>query len=220
MTQTTRSPKMSAARLSVFTALCLAILKLLTGLFTGSLAVLTSAVDSLLDILMSGINLVAIGHAEQPADDQHPYGHGKFETLATLFQSVVIELSRSEIEGKTDRQRMVADLARILELDPAGVRRKVGDVSKRLPPGVQTPRVVDDFSFVYGFVLAMTGDGFDYAELEDYAKALKDDLSLVGGVSRVELWGQQPKVLYLDVSEAQLAELKITAEDILLWELA
>ena len=94
MTQSkTRSPKVAAARLSIFTALGLAILKLLTGLFTGSLAVLTSAIDSLLDILMSGINLMAINHAEQPADEQHPYGHGEFETLANLFQSVVIALS-------------------------------------------------------------------------------------------------------------------------------
>jgi len=84
---------MAAAWLSVLTALCLAVLKLFTGLFTGSLAVLTSAIDSLLDILMSGINLIAIGHAEQPADEKHPYGHGKFETLATLFQSVAIALS-------------------------------------------------------------------------------------------------------------------------------
>ena len=108
MTQTTRSPKMAAARLSVFTALCLAILKLLTGLFTGSLAVLTSAVDSLLDILMSGINLVAIGHAEQPADEQHPYGHGKFETLATLFQSVVIALSGAWIIYEAIQRLIVA----------------------------------------------------------------------------------------------------------------
>ena len=93
MTQTKRSPKVAAASLSILTALALAILKLLTGLFTGSLAVLTSAIDSLLDILMSGINLMAIRHAEQPADEQHPYGHGKFETLATIFQSIVIAAS-------------------------------------------------------------------------------------------------------------------------------
>ena len=93
MTETTKSPKIAAARLSVFTALGLAILKLLTGLLTGSLAVLTSAIDSLLDILMSGINLMAIQHAEQPADEQHPYGHGKFETLATIFQALVIATS-------------------------------------------------------------------------------------------------------------------------------
>ncbi len=93
MKQNTKSPKVAAATLSIFTALALATIKLLTGLFTGSLAVLTSAIDSLLDILMSGINLMAIRHAEQPADETHPYGHGKFETLATIFQSVVIASS-------------------------------------------------------------------------------------------------------------------------------
>ena len=93
MTPTTKSPKIAAARLSVFTALGLAILKLITGILTGSLAVLTSAIDSLLDILMSGINLMAIHHAEQPADEQHPYGHGKFESLATIFQALVIAVS-------------------------------------------------------------------------------------------------------------------------------
>lgn len=93
MKQTTKSPKLAAARLSVLTALSLAILKLVTGFFTGSLAVLTSAIDSLLDILMSGINMMAIHHAEQPADEQHPYGHGKFESLATIFQSLVIAAS-------------------------------------------------------------------------------------------------------------------------------
>jgi len=84
---------MAAARLSVLTALGLAILKLITGILTGSLAVLTSAIDSLLDILMSGINLMAIHHAEQPADERHPYGHGKFESLATIFQALVIAVS-------------------------------------------------------------------------------------------------------------------------------
>lgn len=88
-----KSPKLAAARLSIVTALGLAILKLMTGLFTGSLAVLTSAIDSLLDVLMSGINFMAIRHAEQPADEQHPYGHGKFETLATIFQAIIIAAS-------------------------------------------------------------------------------------------------------------------------------
>lgn len=87
------SAKITAARCSVLTAVSLALLKLVAGIMTGSLAVLTSAVDSLLDILMSGVNYAAISHAEQPADEKHPYGHGKFETLATLFQSLVIAFS-------------------------------------------------------------------------------------------------------------------------------
>ncbi len=46
------------------------------------------------------------------------------------------------------------------------LRRKVNDVTPLLPPGALKPDVGDDFSFVFGFVLAVTGDGFDYAELE------------------------------------------------------
>ena len=95
------------------------------------------------------------------------------------------------------------------------MRRKVGDITPNFPPGVLKPDIIDDFSFVFGFVLAVTGDGYTYAELEDYVKLIKKELSLVPGVSRVDLWGVQPKVVYLDVSEAQIAELKISTEDIL-----
>ena len=88
---TTRSvKKMRAAKLSIITAVALAALKFTVGLLTGSMAVLSSAIDSMLDILMSGVNFVAIRHAEQPADADHAYGHGKFETMATLSQALVI----------------------------------------------------------------------------------------------------------------------------------
>lgn len=84
------SKKLFAAKLSISTAISLAVLKFIVGLMTGSMAVLSSAIDSMLDILMSGVNLVAIRHAEQPADDTHAYGHGKFETMAALIQALVI----------------------------------------------------------------------------------------------------------------------------------
>ena len=87
------SPKITAARVSLTTAFSLATMKLVVGFITGSLAVISSAIDSLLDILMSGVNLMAIRQAEQPADERHPYGHGKFETLATIFQALAIALS-------------------------------------------------------------------------------------------------------------------------------
>jgi cation diffusion facilitator family transporter len=89
--------KIRAARASIATASGLAVLKLATGLTTGSMAVLSSAVDSLLDILMSGINYLAIRQADQPADQSHPFGHGKYETVATLVQAIVITLSGSWI---------------------------------------------------------------------------------------------------------------------------
>ncbi len=85
-----KNPKIRAATISIIAAVLLAIIKVVVAFTSGSMAVLASAVDSLLDIVMSGVNLVAIRHAEQPADDCHPFGHGKFETLATLFQALII----------------------------------------------------------------------------------------------------------------------------------
>jgi len=82
--------KLFAAKLSITTAITLSALKFTVGLLTGSMAVLSSAIDSMLDILMSGVNFLAIRQAEQPADDSHAYGHGKFETMASLVQSLVI----------------------------------------------------------------------------------------------------------------------------------
>ncbi len=95
------------------------------------------------------------------------------------------------------------------------MRSKVRDVRKLLPPGAGAPEILDDFSFVYGFVLAVTGEGFSYAELERYVKAIKKELSLVEGVSRVELWGAQSKVIYLDASDQALTELGVTEETFL-----
>ena len=94
------------------------------------------------------------------------------------------------------------------------LRRKIHDVEPSFPPGVGTPDISDDFGDVYGFQLAVTGDGFSYAELEKYVKDLKKELSLVKGVARVDLWGVQDKVVYLDVSQSQLSQLGLTYENI------
>lgn len=108
------SPKIRAARYSIATATSLAGLKLVTGLTTGSLAVLASAIDSLLDILMSGVNYFGIRQAEQPADSSHPFGHGKFETVATLVQSLLIALSGGWIIFESVRRLLRgAELARL-----------------------------------------------------------------------------------------------------------
>ena len=93
------------------------------------------------------------------------------------------------------------------------LRKKVGDITD-LPPGAGEPEVSDDFGDVYGFLLAVTGDGFTYAELENYVDTIKKELSLVEGVSRVELWGQQSRCIYIDVQETQLSQLGITLEQI------
>lgn len=85
--------RVRAAKIAITTAISLAIIKVITGFATGSMALLSSAADSLLDIIMSIGNLLALRQANKPADDNHPYGHGKFETAATLLQSILIAAS-------------------------------------------------------------------------------------------------------------------------------
>ncbi|MGB8433412.1 MAG: efflux RND transporter permease subunit, partial [Burkholderiales bacterium] len=94
------------------------------------------------------------------------------------------------------------------------LRRKIRDIEAALPPGTERPQIDDDFGDVFGFQLAVIGDGFGYAEIEDYAKRLKKELSLVDGVARVDLWGAQRKVIYLDVAQTQLVQLGLTEENI------
>jgi multidrug efflux pump subunit AcrB len=94
------------------------------------------------------------------------------------------------------------------------LRKKIREVETSLPPGAGRPVINDDFGDVFGLVLAITGDGFSYAEMEETAKYMKKELSLVKGVARVDLWGVQDKVIYLDVHETQLTELGLTDESI------
>lgn len=90
------------------------------------------------------------------------------------------------------------------------MRRKVNDTRPLLPPGAGEPDISDDWGFVYGFLLAVTSSGFSDAELEEFAKHLRKELSVVSGVSRVELWGVQERVIYVDVSQEQLSQLGLT----------
>ncbi|HEX8921439.1 MAG TPA: cation diffusion facilitator family transporter, partial [Pyrinomonadaceae bacterium] len=85
--------KTSVARLSILAASFLVALKLATGYITGSISVWASLLDSTMDIFASVINYFAVRAASRPADEDHSYGHGKAESLAGLFQSIVIAAS-------------------------------------------------------------------------------------------------------------------------------
>ncbi|MDD3846786.1 MAG: cation diffusion facilitator family transporter [Syntrophorhabdaceae bacterium] len=89
--------RLKVALFAAASALVLAVGKFAIGLLSGSMAVVSSALDSLLDVFMSAMNFYAITKASEPADDEHRYGHGKAEDLAGTFQSLVIVLSGSFI---------------------------------------------------------------------------------------------------------------------------
>jgi cation diffusion facilitator family transporter len=71
----------------------LTLLKLTIGIFSGSVAVLASAVDSVLDMFVSLFNYFAINSAEKPADDDFNYGRGKIEALASVIEGTIITIS-------------------------------------------------------------------------------------------------------------------------------
>jgi ferrous-iron efflux pump FieF len=82
-----------ATRASVLTAGCLVVVKIVAWMMTGSVSLLASLIDSLMDGLASLINLFAVRYALVPADKEHPFGHGKAEFLAGLGQSLLIAAS-------------------------------------------------------------------------------------------------------------------------------
>lgn len=79
-----------ATTASVATAVILIGSKLIAWIMTGSVALLASLIDSTMDALASGINFFAVRYAIQPADEEHRFGHGKAESLASLGQATFI----------------------------------------------------------------------------------------------------------------------------------
>jgi ferrous-iron efflux pump FieF len=88
-----RRAKTKAALLSILAAAFLIALKAATGWLTGSISVLASLLDSLMDVFASTMNFIAVRAASRPADEDHTYGHGKAESLGGLFQASVIGAS-------------------------------------------------------------------------------------------------------------------------------
>jgi len=103
---------------SVAVATLLIAVKFAAWLETGSVALLSSLVDSLLDIAASLVNLVAVRHAMSPADREHRFGHGKAEPLAVLGQSAFITGSAMLLLAEAVR-RLISP-ARV-ENPPAGI---------------------------------------------------------------------------------------------------
>ena len=75
------------------TAALLSVIKLIFGVMSGSVAIIASAVDSILDMLISIFNYFAISNSEKPADSEFNYGRGKIEALAGVIEGTVITIS-------------------------------------------------------------------------------------------------------------------------------
>jgi cation diffusion facilitator family transporter len=84
--------KSSAAGLSIVSNSSLIVLKLVAGALTGSIAIITEAIHSSIDLLASVVAFFSVRKAEEPADESHPYGHEKVENLSAALEGVLILL--------------------------------------------------------------------------------------------------------------------------------
>ena len=109
--------KQKASLFAVASAFVLAASKFSAGLLSGSMAVVSSGLDSLLDVFMSAMNFWAIRKAAQPPDQSHPYGHGKAENLAAVFQSAVIIFTGSWIIYQAGQKYFLATAIHYSPLD-------------------------------------------------------------------------------------------------------
>lgn len=94
------------------------------------------------------------------------------------------------------------------------LRRKVGDMQPTLPPGAGPSVVNDDYGDVYGILFAITGKGYTYRELEDYADFLRKELLLVHDVAKVDIWGVQPQEVHVEIARSKMAQLGISLEEV------
>lgn len=89
--------KSGAAGLSIASNALLIAIKLAAGAITGSIAILTEAIHSLIDLVASVVAFVSVRKADEPADADHPYGHEKVESLAATIEGLLILLGAAII---------------------------------------------------------------------------------------------------------------------------
>ncbi|MCG8438268.1 MAG: efflux RND transporter permease subunit [Pseudomonadales bacterium] len=94
------------------------------------------------------------------------------------------------------------------------LRHKMTDLQGQLPPGAGTIQVIDDFGDVYGILLAITGEGYRYQDMQDYADYLTRELVLVEGVGKVVVGGQREEQVLVEISRTRLASLGISPDRI------
>lgn len=90
------------------------------------------------------------------------------------------------------------------------IRKKIADIRHTLPREVQGPFFNDEFGTTFGNIYALTGAGYDYAVLKDYAERLQLELQRVKDVGKVELVGLQEEKIWIEIANARLASLGVS----------
>ena len=168
--------KAGAAGLSIASNAFLIALKLAAGAITGSIAIITEAIHSSIDLLASLIAFFSVRKADEPADREHPYGHEKLENLAAAIEGMLILVGAGIIVFEATRR-----LVNGSEIQDLGVGIAVIAFS-----------AVANFA-VSGFI-SQRARALDSAALEGDAAHLRADaltsLGVLAGLALVEITGE------------------------------
>ena len=85
--------KKLVAGLSITSNIILSVLKIITGILSGSLSIISEAIHSISDLFASMLTFFSVIKSSKPADNDHPYGHGKYEDMAGFIEGVLIILA-------------------------------------------------------------------------------------------------------------------------------
>lgn len=167
--------KSGAAGLSIASNSLLIAIKLAAGAITGSIAIVTEAVHSLIDLVASVVAFVSVRKADEPADAEHPYGHEKVESLAATIEGMLILIGAGIIVYEATH-RLVAGA----EVERLGIGIAVMGLSVLANLAVST-------------VLARQAGKHDSPALEGDAAHLRTDaltsLGVLAGLGLVEITG-------------------------------
>jgi len=180
-----RRPEL-VALISVFIGAAIVVGKLVVGLLTGSLGIISEAVHSLLDLAASGFTLVAVRTARKPADTEHPYGHGRAENLAAFAEGVLLMITAAGIAFEAVHRLTMGGAAvnaagyasallvatLLIELGRAAVLRRVGrDAGSDALQADATNRWSDVLATV-GVLAGLTGVRMGFAWADSAAALL------------------------------------------------
>jgi cation diffusion facilitator family transporter len=158
------STKRGAAGLSIASNAILIALKLAAGAITGSIAIITEAVHSLIDLVASVVAYFSVRKADEPADAEHPYGHEKVENLSAAIEGMLILVGAGVIIYEATHQLVV------------------GSEVQRLGLGIAVMAFSVFANLVVSAILSRQAKAHDSQALEGDASHLRTDAMTSAGV--------------------------------------
>jgi len=168
--------KTTAAALSIASNTVLIALKIVAGAITGSVAILTEALHSAIDLMASVIAYVSVRRSDRPPDRDHPFGHQKYENLAAAFEGVLILVGAGIIVYESVR------------------RLGHGPELENIPVGIAIIALTIVVNLVVSTVLYRRASETESAALEGDAAHLRTDaatsIAVLIGLGLVQLTGE------------------------------